>query len=98
MNLPTSINQTPGSPTTATKPSQPARPRWQILLTWTLFRMRLAVASRRGLWALVVLAAVYGAFVLSMRLSGLLRVEVMVPVLIGLPAVAAVVGALLPRR
>jgi len=83
------------SPTAA---KRPGRPRWQLLLRQTLRRMRFATASRRGLWIFLVLAALYGVFFLTVRLTGLLRLRPEPLALLALPLVAAIIGGLLPRK
>jgi len=50
-----------------------SRPKWQTLLSRTLLRLRIISAARRGLRALLVLAAAYAAFLMTMRLTGILR-------------------------
>ena len=75
-----------------------ARPRWQVLLSRTLLRLRVAAAARRGLWALLILAAAYGLFLLTIRLTGLVHWKPEALLLAALPAVAVVLGLAWPRR
>ena len=74
------------------------RPRWQTLLARTLRRLRVAAAARRGLWALLVLGGTYAAILLSVRLTGLVRLTPQALVLACLPLAGAVVGVLWPNR
>lgn len=74
------------------------RPRWQILLARTLFRLRVAAAARRALWALLCLAGAYAVLLLTVRLTGLLRLTPEGLALAFLPLAAVVVGALWPGR
>ena len=74
------------------------RPRWQVLLSRTLLRLRLAAAARRGLWALLILAAAYGLFLLTIRLTGLVHWKPEALLLAALPAAAVVLGLAWPRR
>jgi hypothetical protein len=74
------------------------RPGWQVLLSRTLLRLRLAAAARRGLWALLILAAAYGLFLLIIRLTGLVHWKPEALVLAALPAAAVVAGLAWPRR
>jgi len=75
-----------------------SRPKWQTLLSRTLLRLRLLSAARRGLRALLVLAAAYAAFLVTMRLTGILRLTPEALALAGLALAALLIGAVWPRR
>lgn len=74
------------------------RPKWQALLSRTLLRLRIISTARRGLWALLVLAAVYAGILLTVRLTGLLRLTPEAWTLAGLAAAAFLVGWVWPHR
>ena len=74
------------------------RPKWQTLLARTLLRLQVIAAARRGLWSLLVLAAAYAAFLLTVRLTGLLRLTPEALALAGLPVAALLIGMIWPRR
>jgi hypothetical protein len=74
------------------------RPKWQTLLRRTLLRLQVIAAARRGLWALLVLAAAYAAFLLTVRLTGLLRLTPEALALAGLPVAGLLIGMIWPRR
>jgi hypothetical protein len=74
------------------------RPKWQGLLSRTLLRLQVISTARRGLWALLVLAAIYAGFLLTVRLTGLLKITPEVWALAGLAAAALLIGAVWPRR
>src|SRR5580704_499513 len=75
-----------------------SRPKWQTLLSRTLLRLRIISAARRGLRALLVLAAAYAAFLMTMRLTGILRLTPEALALAGLALAALLIGAVWPRR
>jgi hypothetical protein len=75
-----------------------ARPKWQVLLARTLLRLRIISTARRGLWALLVLAAAYGGLLLTTRLTGLLHVTPEAWALAGLALAAVLIGAVWPHR
>jgi hypothetical protein len=75
-----------------------SRPKWQTLLSRTLLRLRLLSAARRGLRALLVLAAAYAAFLVTMRLTGILRLTPEALALAGLALAALLIGAVWPHR
>ncbi len=84
--------------TTPSRVGSRSRPKWQALLSRTLLRLRIISAARRGLWALLVLAAAYAAFLITMRLTGLLRLTPEALALAGLALAALLIGAVWPRR
>ncbi len=84
------------APSAANARSQ--RPKWQTLLARTLLRLQVIAAARRGLWSLLVLAAAYAAFLLTVRLTGLLRLTPEALALAGLPVAALLIGMIWPRR
>jgi DNA repair exonuclease SbcCD ATPase subunit len=78
--------------------ARPQRPKWQTLLGRTLLRLHVIAAARRGLWSLLVLAAAYAAFLLTVRLTGLLRLTPEALALAGLPVAGLLIGMIWPRR
>jgi phage-related protein len=58
----------------------------------------MTAASRRGLWALLILTAVYAAFLLTARLTGLMPLTPNLSVLLCLPLAGAAIGVLWPHR
>jgi hypothetical protein len=86
------------TPAQSVQHADSVRPRWQVLLSRTLLRLRLAAAARRGMWALLILAAAYGLFLLTIRLTGLVHWKPEALLLAALPAAALVLGLAWPRR
>lgn len=84
-------------PTQAAGRPRPVTP-WRRLLDRVLWRLRCGVVARRGLYAFLGLAAVYCAFVLVSRLTGLVPAftQPWIPGLI--PVAALLIGAAWPRK
>ena len=74
------------------------RPRWRVLLSRTLRRLTITVCVRRAVWAWLILAGLYAAFLLIQRLTGLGWPTPQGLMLAWLTLAAAAIGALWPRR